>query len=89
MGDTAHKDPEQMKERFDRPEALEEKINRLVRLIKQSKHLVVFTGAGISTSAGKNSFFPPTSENSTENSSLSPTHIFVKKTCNNEKLKLC
>ena len=40
------------KEYFDTKEVLEEKINTLAEWIKQSRYCIVFTGAGISTSAG-------------------------------------
>ncbi|KAJ0100930.1 hypothetical protein Patl1_03941 [Pistacia atlantica] len=39
-----------MTEFFDSPQLLQEKIEQLAKLILKSKHLVVFTGAGISTS---------------------------------------
>jgi len=72
MATSAHTDPEQMKERFDRSEVLEQKINRLVSLIKQSKHLVVFTGAGISTSAGIHDFRGPKGKWTREAKGLKP-----------------
>jgi len=59
MAWTAHKDEESIKERFDEPEILEKKIDALVELIKKSNHFVIFTGAGISTSAGIPDFRGP------------------------------
>ncbi|XP_064404500.1 NAD-dependent protein deacylase sirtuin-6-like [Halichondria panicea] len=43
---------EDTKEFFDSPEELETKVSQLADWIRQSKHFIVFTGAGISTSAG-------------------------------------
>jgi len=40
-----------VKEYFDSPEVLEENARRCAQLIKESKHFVVYTGAGISTAA--------------------------------------
>ncbi|KAL5737355.1 hypothetical protein ACOSP7_030116 [Xanthoceras sorbifolium] len=48
-----------MTEFFDPPKALQEKIEQLAKLIEKSKHLVVFTGAGISTSCGIPDFRGP------------------------------
>lgn len=48
-----------MTEYFDPPHVLQEKIERLALMIKTSKHLVVFTGAGISTSCGIPDFRGP------------------------------
>ncbi|KAI4307862.1 hypothetical protein L6164_030995 [Bauhinia variegata] len=48
-----------MTEYFDAPHALREKRERLATMIKKSKHLVVFTGAGISTSCGIPDFRGP------------------------------
>lgn len=49
-----------MTEIFDPPHILQEKIARLTMMIRKSKHLVVFTGAGISTSCGIPDFRGPT-----------------------------
>ncbi|XP_071693217.1 NAD-dependent protein deacetylase SRT1 [Rutidosis leptorrhynchoides] len=49
-----------MTEIFDPPHILQDKIERLTRMIRKSKHLVVFTGAGISTSCGIPDFRGPT-----------------------------
>jgi len=59
MAGTAHHDEEQMKEHFDPPDVLEEKIKKLASFIAESKHCVAFTGAGISTSAGIHDFRGP------------------------------
>ncbi|KAL9261818.1 NAD-dependent protein deacetylase SRT1-like protein [Drosera capensis] len=48
-----------MAEFFDPPHLLLEKMEQLARLIGKSKHLVVFTGAGISTSCGIPDFRGP------------------------------
>lgn len=48
-----------MSEHFDTPDVLQEKIQRLAMLVQKSKHLVVFTGAGISTSCGIPDFRGP------------------------------
>lgn len=52
MVDSAIKDEEEKKEFFDNDEELELKTDTLVQWIKESKHFVAFTGAGISTAAG-------------------------------------
>ncbi|XP_057485294.1 NAD-dependent protein deacetylase SRT1-like [Actinidia eriantha] len=48
-----------MSEIFDPPRVLQEKIEKLAIMIQKSKHLVVFTGAGISTSCGIPDFRGP------------------------------
>ena len=40
------------KERFDPPDVLREKVDQITELIRNSKHCIAFTGAGVSTSAG-------------------------------------
>ena len=52
MASTAIKTEEEKLEYFDSPKELNEKIEKLAELIKNSKHFVAFTGAGISTSSG-------------------------------------
>ena len=42
----------QMEERFDSEQVFQGKMDRIAEIIKNSSHLVVFTGAGISVSAG-------------------------------------
>ncbi|CAN0875113.1 NAD-dependent protein deacetylase SRT1 [Linum grandiflorum] len=48
-----------MAEFFDSSSLLQEKIGRLAKIIQKSKHLVVFTGAGISTACGIPDFRGP------------------------------
>lgn len=40
-------------ERHEEPDAVDRKAQRLADLISKSKHFIAFTGAGVSTSAGK------------------------------------
>ncbi|GKT89308.1 transcriptional Sir2 family protein [Colletotrichum tofieldiae] len=54
MANTAPKVAE--KERRESPSVVDEKAQDLVDQIKKSKHFIVFTGAGISTSAGQSPF---------------------------------
>ena len=49
---TALKTEEEKKEYFDSPEVLDKKVSELAEMIGYSKHMSVFTGAGISTAAG-------------------------------------
>ncbi|CAN6227515.1 unnamed protein product [Urochloa humidicola] len=48
-----------MPEIFDPPELIQKKIEELAVMVQKSKHLVVFTGAGISTSSGIPDFRGP------------------------------
>ncbi|KAH7438417.1 hypothetical protein KP509_04G014200 [Ceratopteris richardii] len=59
MAFSAHKDPEQIKEHFDSDEELDKNAQVLAKWIHRSEHLIVFTGAGISTSAGIPDFRGP------------------------------
>ncbi|CAG8531312.1 2354_t:CDS:2 [Acaulospora morrowiae] len=48
--------PDDIREYHDPPEQVQEKIEQLMELIRNSKHMVIFTGAGVSTSAGIQDF---------------------------------
>lgn len=48
-----------MPEIFETPELVQNKIEELAAMVQKSKHLVVFTGAGISTSSGIPDFRGP------------------------------
>merc|ERR1711907_10691 len=72
MASTAHSDPEMAKERYDSPEELERKVDTLVGWIKASQHLIAFTGAGISTSAGIPDFRGPEGKWTREAQALKP-----------------
>lgn len=47
--DTKHKTKEEIEEHFDKQEKLLEDVKKLVIIIQNSKHCVLYTGAGIST----------------------------------------
>ena len=48
-----------MPETFDAEEVLQDKIHELAEMVRRSQHLVVHTGAGISTSVGIPDFRGP------------------------------
>lgn len=52
MADTALKTDKEKEEIFDSLDVLEMKVEKLAEMIKNAAHFVVFTGAGISTTAG-------------------------------------
>lgn len=54
-----HKGKVNLSEQFDSDEILESKLDELASLVRASRHLVVHTGAGISTSAGIPDFRGP------------------------------
>jgi len=58
MADTAINDDE-IEEFFDNPVELDKKVTALAEAIMKSNHFVVYTGAGISTSAGISDFRGP------------------------------
>jgi len=72
MASTAHSDPEMAKERYDSPEELDRKVDTLVGWIQSAKHMVAFTGAGISTSAGIPDFRGPEGKWTREAQGLKP-----------------
>ncbi|KAI0164133.1 NAD-dependent deacetylase sirtuin-7 [Xylariaceae sp. FL1272] len=57
MADTAPKVAE--RERQESPNAVDSKAETIARLMKESRHFIVFTGAGVSTSAGISDFRGP------------------------------
>eukprot|EP01122_Echinamoeba_exundans_P016842 TRINITY_DN8666_c0_g1_i1.p1 TRINITY_DN8666_c0_g1~~TRINITY_DN8666_c0_g1_i1.p1 ORF type:complete len:396 (+),score=59.93 TRINITY_DN8666_c0_g1_i1:95-1282(+) len=59
MAWSAHSDPEQIKEIFDSEEQMEKNVDKIVNILNTCKHVVFFTGAGISTSAGIPDFRGP------------------------------
>ena len=59
-------------ELFDSDQALEEKVELLFQWIQQSRHAVIYTGAGISTSAGIPDFRGPKGVWTLEEKGLKP-----------------
>jgi len=49
---SGHATEEELREIFDAPEVLKEKVAALAALIRQAKHVIAYTGAGVSTSGG-------------------------------------
>eukprot|EP01087_Luapelamoeba_hula_P019697 TRINITY_DN6563_c0_g1_i1.p1 TRINITY_DN6563_c0_g1~~TRINITY_DN6563_c0_g1_i1.p1 ORF type:complete len:603 (+),score=91.58 TRINITY_DN6563_c0_g1_i1:91-1899(+) len=56
---TAHATATQMEELEDPPEEFNKSIKALAQMIRESKHFIAFTGAGVSTSAGVPDFRGP------------------------------
>ena len=59
MASTAHKTGAEVKEHYDPPEVLSQKVKMLAQLIRDHPRLVVWTGAGISTATGIPDFRGP------------------------------
>eukprot|EP00746_Dinoflagellata_sp_MGD_P000879 gnl/MRDRNA2_/MRDRNA2_101633_c0_seq1.p1 gnl/MRDRNA2_/MRDRNA2_101633_c0~~gnl/MRDRNA2_/MRDRNA2_101633_c0_seq1.p1 ORF type:complete len:533 (+),score=90.98 gnl/MRDRNA2_/MRDRNA2_101633_c0_seq1:75-1601(+) len=59
MAHSAHNDPAMMEEHYDPDDVLVQKVDKLAAMVRESRHFVVFTGAGISTSAGIPDFRGP------------------------------
>jgi NAD-dependent SIR2 family protein deacetylase len=59
MSHTAHQDEYYMTEHFDCEDVFNDHVDKLVNMIQKSKHFIVFTGAGVSTSAGIPDFRGP------------------------------
>jgi mono-ADP-ribosyltransferase sirtuin 6 len=59
MAHSAHTSQEEIQEHYDSPELFESKLDKLAELVRESKHFVIFTGAGISTDAGISDFRGP------------------------------
>jgi mono-ADP-ribosyltransferase sirtuin 6 len=72
MASTAIKDAEMMEERYDSDEVLAQKVDALADMVRDSKHFVAFTGAGISTSAGIPDFRGPEGKWTREAKGLKP-----------------
>ena len=80
MAHTAIADKQYAKQRYDTEDELTRKVELLAQMIRESQHLVAFTGAGISTSAGIRDFRGPEGKWTREAQgqvSVTPSTLFV------------
>ena len=101
MAFSAHDDDDSVRERVESDERVEAKARTLANQIRKSEHFIVFTGAGISTSAGVPDFRGPqgkwtleaqgkrlqTSSQCTLQAIPTPTHMALVKLQNEGVLK--
>jgi mono-ADP-ribosyltransferase sirtuin 6 len=64
---------EDIEEKYDPPEEVEKKVKELADMIKNAKHLVIYTGAGVSTSAKIPDFRGPNGVWTLRDKGLSPS----------------
>lgn len=84
MAATAHLHKKDVIELTDPPELVKESINKLAEWIGNSKHCIIYTGAGISTSAGINDFRGPQGKWTRQANGLKPivtNHIKLPTLC--------
>lgn len=72
LSDYPHKGKCGLPETFDSPEQLDEKTKEFIRIFREARHVVVHTGAGVSTAAGIPDFRGPKGVWTLEEKGMSP-----------------